>query len=110
MNQDVSQQLTEILHSTFGFKDFRPGQLEALNELMKNGRLLCIQPTGHGKSLLYQLPAVIFEGITLVISPLLALMRDQLKQLKERFDIAAASFNSCACWKNSYSIHCSRTT
>lgn len=94
MQQDVQQQLTQVLHSTFGFSTFRQGQLQALNELMSNGRLLCIQPTGHGKSLLYQLPAVLLDGITLVISPLLALMRDQLKQLKERFGISAASFNT----------------
>ncbi len=94
MEQNIKQKLTQVLHTTFGFSDFRQGQLEALNELMNQGRLLCIQPTGHGKSLLYQLPAVLLEGITLVISPLLALMRDQLKQLKERFGISAASFNT----------------
>ncbi len=94
MEQNIKQKLTQVLHTTFGFSDFRPGQFEALNELMSQGRLLCIQPTGHGKSLLYQLPAVVLEGITLVISPLLALMRDQLKQLKERFGITAASFNT----------------
>lgn len=94
MEQNIKQQLSQALHSIFGFKDFRQGQLEALTELMSNGRLLCIQPTGHGKSLLYQLPAVLLDGLTLVISPLLALMRDQLKQLKERFDIHAASFNT----------------
>lgn len=93
MQQDV-QQLTRVLHSTFGFSEFRQGQLQALNTLMSHGRLLCIQPTGHGKSLLYQLPAVLLDGMTLVISPLLALMRDQLKQLKERFGISAASFNT----------------
>lgn len=61
---------------------------------MSQGRLLCIQPTGHGKSLLYQIPAVLLPGLTLVISPLLALMRDQLFQLKNRFNIEAASVNT----------------
>lgn len=94
MQTDVEQTLINTLQTTFGFNQFRPGQLEALSTLMRHGRLLCIQPTGHGKSLLYQLPAVLVDGITLVISPLLALMRDQLKQLKERFNIAAGSFNT----------------
>ena len=61
---------------------------------MQHGRLLCIQPTGYGKSLLYQIPSVLLGGLTLVISPLLALMRDQLMQLKNRFGVAAASINT----------------
>lgn len=84
----------DILQNVFGFKNFRSGQLEALSVLMQNGRLLCIQPTGHGKSLLYQMPAMMLKGITVVISPLLALMRDQLSHLNTRFNIAAASINS----------------
>jgi ATP-dependent DNA helicase RecQ len=91
---DLNQKLSFILQEKFLFREFRPGQLEALVALMTQDRLLCIQPTGYGKSLLYQLPAVLLDGVTLVISPLLALMRDQLKQLKERFGIAAASINT----------------
>ncbi len=83
-----------ILKQRFGFQRFRPGQLEALCALMENDRLLCIQPTGYGKSLLYQIPAVLLDGITLVISPLLALMRDQMMQLHQRFNITSASINS----------------
>lgn len=75
-------------------KAFRPGQLEAMQALLEQSRLLCIQPTGYGKSLLYQLPSCLLGGITLVISPLLALMRDQIDQLTHRFHIAAASINS----------------
>ncbi len=89
-----SDQLHKILQEKFHFKAFRPGQLEAINTLMTQGRLLCIQPTGHGKSLLYQLPAVLLPGITIVVSPLLALMRDQIDQLNNRFHISAASINS----------------
>jgi ATP-dependent DNA helicase RecQ len=83
-----------ILQSRFGFNTFRPGQLEAIRALMEQQRLLCIQPTGHGKSLLYQLPSCLLPGITLVISPLLALMRDQIEHLNGRFHIPAASINS----------------
>lgn len=94
MQHNIQKQLNETLQKTFGFSEFRPGQLEAIMTLMTHGRLLCIQPTGHGKSLLYQLPSVLLDGLTLVISPLLALMRDQIKQLKERFGILAGSFNT----------------
>lgn len=94
MQTEISAQLLDVLQKTFGFNQFRPGQLEALTTLMMQNRLVCIQPTGHGKSLLYQLPAVLLDGITLVISPLLALMRDQLAQLKNRFGISAASINT----------------
>jgi ATP-dependent DNA helicase RecQ len=90
----TQEQLTKLLQGRFGFKNFRPGQLEAICALLDQDRLLCIQPTGHGKSLLYQLPSVLFDGITLVISPLLALMRDQIMQLNKRFNIKATSINS----------------
>lgn len=86
--------LREILKTRFGFDQFRPGQIEAIHTLLVDSRLLCIQATGHGKSLLYQLPAVLLEGMTLVISPLLALMRDQISHLSTRFNISAASINS----------------
>ena len=82
------------LERVFGFESFRPGQREAIETLIRQRGLLCLQPTGAGKSLLYQLPASLFEGLTLVISPLLALMRDQIGQLQGRFDIPAASINS----------------
>lgn len=94
MDQSLNKKIYAILQQQFGFTDFRPGQLEAITALMTHGRLLCIQPTGHGKSLLYQLPAVLLDGLTLVISPLLALMRDQVTQLEQRFHIPAASINT----------------
>lgn len=83
-----------MLRERFGFDAFRPGQREAIETLLRERRLLCIQPTGHGKSLLYQIPASVLPGITVVISPLLALMRDQVGQLVSRFGIEAASINS----------------
>ena len=91
---DAAWPVDAVLRERFGFEAFRPGQREAIVELLTGGSLLCIQPTGHGKSLLYQLPAVLLDGLTLVVSPLLALMRDQIDHLNNRFGIPAASINS----------------
>lgn len=91
---DLLVKWQQLLKSRFGFENFREGQLEALQALSNEKKVLCILPTGRGKSLLYQFPSLILPGITLVISPLLALMRDQVNQLKERFGIEAASLNS----------------
>ena len=86
--------LQTTLQQTFGLSQFRKGQMEAISTLMTKGRILCILPTGYGKSLLYQLPASLLDGITLVISPLLALMRDQIDHLNCRFNIPAMAVNS----------------
>ena len=88
------QDLERALRERFGLAAFRPGQLEAIETMLDTGGLLCIQPTGYGKSLLYQVPASLLDGITLVISPLLALMRDQVGQLQTRFGVPAACINS----------------
>ena len=87
-------ELAGILRERFGFERFRPGQREAIEALLEHRRLLVIQPTGYGKSLLYQLPATMIDGMTVVVSPLLALMRDQILHLTERFGIPAATINS----------------
>lgn len=71
------------LHA-LGYASFRPGQLEALETLFEHRRLLLVAPTGGGKSLIYQLPATLLEGTSLVISPLIALMQDQVAALTER--------------------------
>ncbi|HEX5031847.1 MAG TPA: ATP-dependent DNA helicase RecQ [Candidatus Eisenbacteria bacterium] len=67
-----------------GYTSFRPGQREALEALFHHGRLVLVAPTGGGKSLIYQLPATILDGVTLVISPLIALMQDQVDALAKR--------------------------
>jgi ATP-dependent DNA helicase RecQ len=72
----------------FGFPAFRPGQREAIATLLDAGRLLLVAPTGGGKSLCYQLPAALLPGTTLVVSPLIALMQDQVAAL-ERAGVAA---------------------
>ena len=90
----VATELTQVLRERFGFAEFRPGQQACVEALLEGGNLLAIQPTGYGKSLLYQLPAAMLEGMTVVVSPLLALVRDQLGHLNERFGLPAASVNS----------------
>jgi ATP-dependent DNA helicase RecQ len=86
--------LDALLRERFGFDHFRPGQRGVVEAVLAGQDQLVIQPTGHGKSLLYQLPAVLLPGPTLVISPLLALMRDQLEHLGGRFGVPAASLDS----------------
>lgn len=93
INEWISK-LEDTLHDRFHLSAFKPGQREAITTLFTQHRLLCIQPTGYGKSLLYQLPSVLLPGMTIVISPLLALIRDQINQLLSRFSITAASINS----------------
>jgi ATP-dependent DNA helicase RecQ len=72
----------DLLHSVFGFPDFRPGQAEIVQAVLEGRNTLAIMPTGGGKSLCFQLPALCREGVTVVISPLIALMRDQVRALK----------------------------
>ncbi|WP_201352711.1 DNA helicase RecQ [Hydrogenimonas urashimensis] len=74
--------LKKILKQVFGHTGFRPFQQEAVEAVMANRDLLMILPTGGGKSLCYQLPALMKEGVTVVVSPLLALMHDQVRALK----------------------------
>ena len=73
----------EVLHRVFGFEAFRLGQAEIVQAVIDGENVLAIMPTGGGKSLCYQLPALCREGVTVVISPLIALMRDQVRALKE---------------------------
>ena len=79
----------ELLKQYFGFDDFKPGQQRAIEALIAHGTALAVFPTGGGKSLCYQLPALAFEGVTLVVSPLIALMKDQIDFLKGRGSAAA---------------------
>jgi ATP-dependent DNA helicase RecQ len=81
------------LRSTFGFAAFRDGQREVVERLLAGRSCLAIFPTGGGKSICYQLPALLLDGLTLVVSPLIALMKDQLDFLKAR-GVPAARLDS----------------
>jgi ATP-dependent DNA helicase RecQ len=70
-----------VLHQRFGLKEFRPGQERVIRALLERGGALAVFPTGGGKSLCYQLPALLLDGVTLVVSPLIALMKDQIDAL-----------------------------
>jgi ATP-dependent DNA helicase RecQ len=72
-----------ILRNVFGFDSFRPGQSEIVEAVTRGENVLAIMPTGGGKSLCFQLPALVRHGVTVVISPLIALMRDQVRGLRE---------------------------
>jgi ATP-dependent DNA helicase RecQ len=85
--------LASPLQRHFGFPSFRPGQAEALQSLREGRHTLVVMPTGAGKSLVFQLGALLREGLTLVVSPLIALMKDQVDAL-ERRGIAATYINS----------------
>lgn len=75
-------QASAVLRDVFGFDDFRPGQKEIVDSVLQGENVLAIMPTGGGKSLCYQLPAILRDGITIVVSPLIALMRDQVRALR----------------------------
>src|SRR6516164_5833101 len=83
----------ECLRKTFGFADFRAGQDDIIGAILDGRDVLAVMPTGSGKSLCYQLPALLRDGLTVVVSPLIALMRNQVAQLKS-YGVAAASLNS----------------
>jgi ATP-dependent DNA helicase RecQ len=83
----------KMLRSTFGFEEFRPGQAAIVEAVLGGAEVLAIMPTGSGKSLCYQLPALLRDGVTVVVSPLIALMRNQVAQLRG-YGVAAASLNS----------------
>lgn len=82
-----------LLKSVFGYEEFRPGQAEVIGAILNGGPVLAVMPTGSGKSMCYQLPALHDGGLTLVVSPLIALMRDQVMQMRA-VGVAAATLNS----------------
>ncbi len=92
----MSQRLDEAraaLRKTFGYDDFRPGQAEVIGAVLDGTDVFAVMPTGSGKSMTYQLPALVEDGLCVVVSPLIALMHDQVQQMRA-FGIPAATLNS----------------
>src|SRR3954469_5852995 len=81
------------LRARFGFPDFRPGQARAVSSVLDGRDTLVILPTGGGKSICYQIPALLLPGLTVVVSPLISLMKDQVDALTAR-GLPAAFVNS----------------
>ena len=90
---DQKEQLLPLLKTHFGYDSFRPNQLDVIHHVLEKKDVLTIMPTGGGKSLCFQLPALAMEGTAIVISPLIALMKDQVDVLQAN-GIAAAYYNS----------------
>jgi ATP-dependent DNA helicase RecQ len=95
MNEALLNKARAELGRVFGFPGFRPGQEEIIAATLRGEDVLAVMPTGSGKSLCYQLPAMVREGLVLVVSPLIALMRDQVAQLRE-LGVSAAALNSAS--------------
>lgn len=95
--KNMKKQLQDILQSTFGLESFREWQEEIITHIVEGNDTLVYMPTGGGKSLTYQLPGIIREWITIIISPLISLMKDQVDTLRELW-IRAELINSTLSW------------
>src|SRR6188768_1132054 len=90
---EAMNQALEVLHTVFGFQSFRAPQEDIISTLVSGGDALVLMPTGGGKSLCYQIPALVRKGCGVVISPLIALMQDQVQALHQ-LGVRAAFLNS----------------
>lgn len=93
LQEEQKQKLLSLLKTHFGYDSFRPNQLEIITNVLEKKDVMAIMPTGGGKSLCFQLPALALEGTTVVISPLIALMKDQVDVLRAN-GVAVAYYNS----------------
>ncbi|WP_139119089.1 DNA helicase RecQ [Pseudoalteromonas sp. BMB] len=93
-----------VLNDVFGYSTFRDGQLDIIQSSLAGQDTLVLLPTGGGKSLCYQVPAALFAGVTIVISPLISLMQDQVAQLKAQ-GIAAEYINNSVAWEQQRDIY-----
>ena len=107
MDKTLSIALHNALRHYFGYERFRVGQEEIITEIINKKPVLAVLPTGAGKSLCFQLPSLLMEGITLVISPLISLMKDQAEALQER-GIGAAYLDSSLTIKQVFKYFLSR--
>jgi ATP-dependent DNA helicase RecQ len=92
------EEALEVLQKNFGYTHFREGQQKVIESLLRGEDTLAIMPTGAGKSLAYQIPALLFKGTTLIISPLISLMKDQVDALQQ-YGVSAAFINSSLSFK-----------
>ncbi|UII57730.1 DNA helicase RecQ [Cytobacillus spongiae] len=87
------QQAKQYLHTYFGYSEFRKGQEQAIESVLQGENTICVMPTGGGKSICYQIPALVLDGLTIVVSPLISLMKDQVDALLQ-VGISATYINS----------------
>ena len=97
--QPPTDPLLTALETHFGYTSFRKGQREIVASILDGKNVFAVFPTGHGKSLCYQLPALMLDGITVVISPLISLMKDQVDALREQGIDAVSLINSTLSWE-----------
>lgn len=95
--------MLNVLKNTFGYSSFRRGQQEIIESILAGRDVLGIMPTGAGKSICYQIPAIMTNGLTVVLSPLISLMKDQVDALRQN-GVSAASLNSATTWPDTLAI------
>ncbi len=93
-------ELQNALDENFGYRTFRHGQQEIIESILKGENVFAVFPTGHGKSLCYQLPALMLPGTTVVVSPLISLMKDQVDALKVKGIESVSLINSTLAWED----------
>ena len=96
---EPSDTFLEALDTHFGYASFRKGQREIVEAILEGKNVFAVFPTGHGKSLCYQLPALMLDSITVVISPLISLMKDQVDALRQQGIDAVSLINSALTWE-----------
>ncbi len=99
----IDETLNQELKRVFGYNTFRNNQLEIIQEIMAGNDILAVLPTGSGKSLCYQLPAIVSSGTAIVVSPLISLMQDQVEAF-QNLGVSAAFVNSSLGWHESEEI------
>ncbi len=108
-DKPAMQRAQEVLEQIFGYKAFRLDQEQIIETVVNGGDALALMPTGGGKSLCYQIPALVREGTGIVVSPLIALMQDQVSALRQA-GVKAAFLNSSLSWKEQQAVEWELTT